>query len=415
MYILRDLEEKIKKYLNLKEIVAILGPRQVGKTTLMKHVYEDIEDDKIFLDFEDMEIVQLFDEDIKGFAKLYIEGKKYVFFDEFQYSLKGGKNLKFLYDSYDVKIIVSGSSSSDISIKLLSYLTGRIFIMELFPLSLKEILNHNLPKEYSIANEYLIGNKKVPSAIHKTLIEYSENTVIYGGYPRVFLSETEDERKDVLKNLVLTYLMKEIRGFFRISRDYSFNRLLNSVALQIGNLIKYSELANISNLNQQEIKKYLNILEETYIVRLIKPYYKNKRTEVAKASKLFFIDTGVRNSLVKNYNPLSRRTDKGALIENFVFSEFVKNGDFDIKYWRTKSKGEVDFILEKEKIFPVEVKSGISKHPGKALLSFIEKYSPPFAILLHSGNFQIIKRKGINIYFLPFYVNLNKFIEGKLG
>ncbi len=415
MYIKRDLEEKIRNYLKAREIITILGPRQAGKTTLMKHIYNTLGGKKVFLDFEDPDIVQLFDEDIKAFAKLYVKDKDFVFIDEFQYSLKGGKNLKFLYDTYNTKLIVSGSSSADVTFKLLSSLVGRIFIMELYPLSLKEVLNHKSSEEFLIANEYLQSQKAVPTNVHNFLIKEVENFSVYGGYPRVVISEREDERKQVLKNLMITYLMKDIKGFFRISKEYSFNKLLTSVSLQVGNLIRYSELANTCNLTQKDVKEYLQILEETYILRLIKPFYSNKRTEITKSPKLYFIDTGLRNSLLKNYNNLSLRTDKGALMENFIFSELIKNSEEDIKYWRTKSKGEVDFIIEKgDKIIPVEVKSGVSTSAGKSLLSFIEKYNPSYAVVFHRGNFRVINKIGKRIFFLPFYADLNNFINNLL-
>ena len=139
MYIERILEEKIMRYLDKKEIIAIVGPRQCGKTTLMEHVFKKLREAK-FISFEDREILELFVKDEKAFAELYVKNFNYLFIDEFQYAKEGGKKLKFIFDSYKTKIIISGSSASELSIQSIKYLVGRIFVFNLHPLSFKEFL-----------------------------------------------------------------------------------------------------------------------------------------------------------------------------------------------------------------------------------------------------------------------------------
>ena len=134
MYIKRFLEDKIVKYLGKREILAVIGPRQCGKTTLLKHIFEKL-DNALFLDFEDRQILELFNEDIDSFIDLYIKDHKYVFIDEFQYAREGGKNLKYIYDKERTKLIISGSSSSELSIHSIKYLVGRIFVFNLYPFS----------------------------------------------------------------------------------------------------------------------------------------------------------------------------------------------------------------------------------------------------------------------------------------
>ena len=141
MYIRRQLEEKINKYLHTREIVAVIGPRQSGKTTLLKHIYNNLKN-AIFLDFEDRDILELFNEDIKSFIELYVKKYDYTFIDEFQYAKAGGEKLKYIYDNYKTKIIISGSSASELTIQSVKYLVGRIFIFNLYPCSFEEFLNY---------------------------------------------------------------------------------------------------------------------------------------------------------------------------------------------------------------------------------------------------------------------------------
>ena len=184
MYVKRDLEDKIFRYLDSPEIIAVLGARQVGKTTLLKQIYQNVPESKVFLDFEDPEILELFEEDIKAFARLYVEGNRFVFIDEFQYSQDGGRKLKFLYDRYHqkTKFLISGSSSLEISLKTVSFLVGRIFVFELYPFSFEEVLRAKDPKLARLFSEETI----LPSSLHKKLRSFFEEYSLYGGYPGCF-------------------------------------------------------------------------------------------------------------------------------------------------------------------------------------------------------------------------------------
>ncbi len=403
IYIPRKQEEKILKYLPAPEIIAVVGARQVGKTTLLKHIYNRIEAPKVFLDFEDPEILSIFDEDVKVFARLYVEKNEYIFIDEFQYAQEGGRKLKFLFDHYASKILISGSSSLDITLKISSALVGRIFSFELFPLSFEEFLNFKFPEALELIKNHYQKKKPLPSGIHKKLISLIEEFVLYGGFPRATISEEDEEKREVLKNLLSSYFMKDIRGFFKISTEHSFQKVIKALALQVGSLLNYTELSNLGHLSLREVKKYLEILEETYIIALSRPFYSNKRTELVKNPKVYFIDSGLRNSIAKDFRPLSERADAGALLENFIAAELLKSG-FELKFWRTKSGAEVDFIIEREReIFAIEVKAGERRKPGKSLLSFISKYRPAKAFIFHGGNFSYTRFENTEIFFLPFY------------
>ena len=162
--------------------------------------------------------------------------------------------------------------------------------------------------------------------------------------------------------------------------------------MQIGNIINYNELSNITGFNYKDLLNHINIIEKTFICIRSQPFHTNKRIELVKAPKMFFLDNGFRNIVIKNFQTIKKRTDKGSLYENFVATELLKKG-LDIKYWRTKSKAEVDFIVEKKaKIIPIEVKSNLKKPKlTKSFLSFIDKYKPEKGLILSE---ELFKEKG---------------------
>ena len=407
IYVKRNLEDKIEKLMDAPEIIAIFGARQVGKTTLMRKIFEKIVGRKIFLDFEDPEMVGLFDENIKAFSKLYVENYEFIFIDEFQHSQTGGKGLKYIYDTFKKKILISGSSSLELTVKLASALVGRIFTLELYPLSFEEFILFRTPEMYYMAISYLEKQKEVPAYLHKQLLRELDEFLVYGGFPRVAIEKTLDLRKEILKNLYITYLIKDIKGFFRLSSEYSFQKLIKLLSLQVGSLVNYSELSRTATLSLNEVKRNISVLEETYIVRLSRPYFTNKRTEVVKNPKIYFIDNGLRNYIIQDFREPLTRPDIGQIVENFVASEIVKSGK-ELKFWRSKSKAEVDFVIESPGYpIPVEVKSGIAKSPGKSLISFVSKYGPQKAFVLHRGNYSRRTINGTEILFMPLYaVNL---------
>lgn len=403
IYIPRILERKLRDLLSNPEIIALLGARQVGKTTLMRHLFRNLPGQKVFLDFEDPEVLSLFDEDIRSFAGLYVEGKDYVFLDEFQYSRQGGKHLKFLYDRYPAKFMISGPSSLDVALKTAGALVGRVMLLELFPLSFEEFLSFRDPELLPLVREHIRDLVPISTPLHRRFLGHLEEFTLWGGYPRVVTSGSPEERAEVLKNLLTTYLMKDIQGFFRLATEYPLQKLMRALALQIGNLIQYTELSQLSGLSYSELKRHLAILEETYILKLCRPFFTNRRLELVKNPKVYFLDLGFRNHLVRDFRRWDSRPDVGPLMENFVASELTKKG-YELRFWRTKSGAEVDFVLETgEGPLPLEVKAGTTEVPGKSLRSFIKKYRPKVAYVFHGGNVRSIVVEGTEVRFLPLY------------
>jgi len=377
MYIERELETTLTTFMEDKEILAIIGPRQCGKTTLLNHL-EQTEQKKgkktHTITFENQKLKTLFEEDIDSFIEKEIKGNDIVFIDEIQYASESGQHLKYIYDTTNTKLVITGSSATELSIKSIQYLVGRILTFHLYPFTFHEFLK---TKDQKLAHIYEKGTYK--TTITKQLNGYLEEFITYGGYPRVVIEPDKDKKKILLENIYNTYLLKEIKEILNIPTERNLIKLLKTLAIQNGTTIAYNTLQEASELNYQEIKKYLSILQKTYICTLIQPYHRNKTTELVKTPKAYFFDTGFRNAILDDFATAGK--NQGELYENYVCTELIKQGETP-KYWRTKSKTEVDFILEKrQEPLPIEIKTTHAKTTlTKSFFSFITKYKPKKAL-----------------------------------
>lgn len=402
-YYKRSLEDEIGRYLEVKEIIAIVGVRQCGKTTLMKKIADGLNSEyKIkFISFDDFSILSLFEEDIESFVEIYVKPFDYLFIDEIQYSSESGKKLKYIYDHFETKLIISGSSAPEIAVQSLKFLVGRIFSFVLYPFSFREFLN---VKDEQMLTVYDSGNYKKPMTgrFNKYLNEF----LLYGGFPRVVTANNYDEKKTILKNIYNTYLLREIRETFQIADNLKVIKLIKLLSLQIGNLINFNELSNTSGIRLSELKNIINILESTYVISMAHPYFTNKRTELVKSPKLYFLDSGFRNACLDNFS--DSFVTVGESLEQFVFSEFQKR-DVALKYWRTKSQAEVDFIWDKSQIIPIEIKTSLkSVKISRSFHSFLTKYNCKNAYILSRNLDEEMELSSSNVmYFLP-WVKLNK-------
>jgi len=401
MYIKRKIEGEILKYLERPEIIALVGPRQCGKTTTIKKMYGDLKN-AVFLTFEDHEVLNLFEKNIKEFVNEYVTGKDYVFIDEFQYAKNGGRLLKFIYDTHHTKIIISGSSALDLTVKAAKYLVGRVFVLEMLPFDFGEYLLYRDSEYREIYEKNKINLKSIEDDSlterqRKILKKYFEEYIIWGGYPAVVLSKTEEEKKEVLKNIYNTYFLRDVKDILGLVDDYKLGKLIKALALQVGNMIEYQELIEISEFSYHTLKKYLNFLNKTYIAGFIRPFYKNKRKEIVKNQKVYFFDTGLRNHIVNNFQILSARQDTGALLENACHMQFIKHS-YSPQYWRDKNKNEMDFILDAGdgKYFAMEVKANQNK--CRVPSAFKKEYKDFAACCLY---FNGLGREKNNSLFIP--------------
>lgn len=418
-YYTRDLFFKIKPFLKTKEIIAIVGSRQVGKTTLLEKIYSELSNKKkcLFLTFENRSELELFDRDIESFKNLYCKEYQVIFIDEFQYAGGAGQKIKYLFDTTDVKFFISGSASLQIK-EAGKYLVGRIFTFRLYSFSFSEYLkaldepvyrltkkSFNLVQEIFSNSQPEVKNSLKSETIKNKLATYYEQYLIYGGYPRVISAKSIEEKKQVLESIADNYLLRDIQSLLKLATENELMALARFLSLQTGNLVSFTELSSLTHLSYKELKKHLKILEETFILNLVYPYFRNKRTELVKNPKVFFGDNGFRNKLIDNFTPLTARADSGALAENFVFNSLSSGSTFpQIHFWRTKSQAEVDFVLSRgDQIIPLEVKLAPigKKVVGKSLFSFINKYKCKTAVVTTNGDFGMRKAGSATVYFIP--------------
>lgn len=432
MIVQRDIANILKKFIRRKEYLAITGPRQAGKTTFLE-ITKDflLHDLKIHKDsiqtvtFEDRRLLSQFESDPVSFVRSYMPAKTsgtfYLMIDEFQYAVEGGQRLKLLYDTMPkLKIIITGSSSLDIRAQAGRYLVGRILTFHLYPFNFGEFLSakdERLERIYRENNTRLIKwlfdgrpfkfnpGKDIFS---DEIIEHFEEYCIWGGYPSVVLSRTNMERRKVLNDIYSNYVLKDIKGLFELAADKNLFLLSQYLAAQTGNIVVYQNLSQASHLDHRQMKKHLNILDETFICAEVRPFFKNRQKELSKNPKIFFYDTGFRNSLVENMNSLDKRSDSGAVIENAVFARLngLCYGIHKINFWRTKAGAEVDFVVHAGgDVVPVEVKySKFEKEKApRSLVNFIESFNPRRGIALtrdYRGKTTIGKTE---VLFMPVY------------
>ena len=358
IFIRRKIDTKIQQYLKLPEILAIVGPRQAGKTTYLQNLIKEKEG--LFLTFEDIDVLNLFNTNIKEFAKIYIEKHKLICIDEFQYAKQGGKQLKYLFDTYKgKKIIVSGSSAIDMTVHAIKYLVGRVIVVNFWPLDIDELKSVFVKFKGSELYDY-----------------YST----FGGYPRVAIAESDEERRLILKNIYNTYFLREVKDVLGIVDESIIQKILIHLAQSVGSQNNYANIANDCGVSERDVKKYLDFMSKTFITHIVRPYHNNKITEIVKQPKIYFYDNGFLNHI------LGFRENKGKILEQSIVMESIKR-NFDIKYWRDKSGNEMDFILsiDSNVFCAIEAKSG--NKTGRSFAVFKSRYPGIRIVILDKSNY----------------------------
>ncbi|HED07092.1 MAG TPA: ATP-binding protein [Ignavibacteria bacterium] len=364
----RYLEDIISKRIDSGKAIILMGPRQVGKTTLIEKILE--KKDYLLLDGDDPKTKTLLTEPNTEQLRSLLGKHKYVFIDEAQRVEGIGLTMKIIVDRFrDIQLFASGSSSFDLSNKLNEPLTGRKWEYKLFPVSWEEYENYH---------GYLYSEQQF------------ENRLLYGFYPDV-LNNPGDEI-NILKNLVSSYLYKDILSFANIRKPEILDKLVQALALQMGSEVNYSELAQIVNVDKNTISRYIDILQKGYIIFSLGSFSRNLRNEIKTNKKIYFYDNGVRNMVIGNFNPIDLRTDKGALWENFLISERIKQLEYKQRYartyfWRTKQQQEVDFVEDYNgKIYGYEFKWN-NKRRVKLSKTFVDSYKAE-SMVIDKNNFR---------------------------
>jgi len=353
----RKIEKNIVENLFKGKVIIIYGARQVGKTTLVKKIADDYKGQSSYFNCDLISVQDALSIPEANRIKNFLGDHNIIILDEAQRIKNIRLILKILIDTYpELQIIATGSSSFDLANEINEPLTGRKIVFNLFPLSVEEIMGDN-------------GFLYIDSKLEKILR--------YGTYPDVFFSE-DKEAASKLEEIASSYLFKDILSFDKIKKSSIIVKLLQLLALQVGSEVSYNELATKLGINRITVEKYIDILEQCFILFRINSFSRNLRNEISKAIKIYFYDLGVRNILIKNLNPLDIRNDAGFLWENFCILERIKRNKYNnifanYYFWRTYDQKEIDFIEERDgKLFAYEFK--LNKEHSKAPSIFLETY-----------------------------------------
>ena len=369
----RKLLTTLNAKLNKGKAIVLLGPRQVGKTTLINTCLEG--KNFLFLNGDDPEIRDLLEN--SGVSKLeaIIGNNTCVFIDEAQRIKDIGLIAKMIIDQFkEVQLFISGSSALEINQTTQEPLTGRKFEYQLFPISWEEFENH-------------VGSLEASLQL--------EERLIYGMYPDV-INHRSDAR-EILKQLTSSYLYKDVLSITGIKKPELLDKLLKALALQIGSEVSYNELANLLQIDKATVSKYIDLLEKAFIVFRLNSFSRNQRNEIKNNRKIYFYDNGIRNMIVNNLNTLDLRTDKGALWENFLIAERLKLQQYSQLYsnnyfWRTVQKQEIDFVEESNGQVTAYEFKWKSKGKAKIPATFLNQYDA-IGHIIDKENFREFVRK----------------------
>ena len=331
IYITQAQLARLRRLIAPGKVVVVHGPRRAGKTTLIRRYVERYDRDALAVTGEDIAVREYLESQSLAKLKAFVGGRRTLIVDEAQHVRHIGLNLKLLADHVEgLGIVATGSSSFDLSRQTGEPLTGRKYTLLLLPLAQMEI-------------------REVEDA-HETKANL-EMRLIYGSYPEVILMESNEDREIYLKELVSSYLFKDILQLEGIRHSDKLLRLLQLIAFQIGHEVSVTEIGTQLGMNKNTVNRYLDLLEKTYVIYSRCAFSRNLRKEITKSRRYYFYDNGIRNGLINNFNSLSLRDDAGALWENYVMVERLKYNLYtgslaDSYFWRTYDRQEIDLVEE---------------------------------------------------------------------
>ncbi len=395
----RTVMDEIARYLHTDEIIVLHGARQVGKTSILMYLRRELTaqgERTIYLDLEDSRLVAVLDRGVEEFLRYLQEagadlntiqsqadGKLFVLIDEIQYLANPSSFMKLVVDHHRyLKLIVSGSSSFEMKSKFRDSLVGRTVDFEIHPLSFREML-HFRGVPFTPSPTY---TEKKTLELQALYAEYA----LYGGYPKIVLTPEADMKERYLQQIIDTYIRKDIRDLAEIKDVTKFNRLLELLASQSGSLLNIAEVSNTCALTRPTVERYLFLLEQTYVIRLVRPFSRNLRSEISKMPKVFLCDTGLMQML---WLKRLQQEVLGPVFETSIYAELLKrHGASRIAYWRTTDKKEIDFIVTLPTAqLPIEAKLNFPHAPPPAIRSFWETSLDPAA---SSADYRVVALYG---------------------
>lgn len=407
----RQIFAKIWEYIDTPDIVILNGARQVGKSTLLKMTREKLNAERNTpsghihtYDLEKVDDLALWSNQTAVLALPFFSDttKHFVFIDEFQRSTNIGSTLKVIHDHYpQIKCFATGSATWYTSID--ESMAGRKIVIPIWPLSFSEFLewqeNQELYTQYKLATK----NKNsitipIIEKINLALVQF----LTYGGYPAVVNAKETHHKTEILSELINSYLLRDIQLWNYATDPLQVKKILTLLASNTGGLLDIQNLCVNASITRPIATNRLNLLENTFIINLLKPYFTNKISELIKNPKVYMVDTGLANNLLDNFIPTPQTDSFGKLAENFVVMELYKQkySDYRFNFWRTKQKQEVDIIIQNQgQLIPVEVKSGNCTTIPTSLTAFIKKYHPKIAYVLNWSHVGEIKYENCNVLF----------------
>jgi len=342
MIIHRKLEETVMGKIGTNKVILILGTRRVGKTYLINRVRERVTGKKLLLNAEDFDVQEVLKKRTVANYQRLINDTALLIIDEAQAIPEIGSILKLIIDSHpNLTIIATGSSSLDLVNTSGEPLTGRQYSYNLYPIAQLELGTN-------------------PINIQADL----EERLIIGSYPEIFQLKNRKEKEFYLRELIMSYLLKDILSYSGIRQSHKLMDLLRLIAYQIGSEVSYNEISNQLGINKVTVENYLDLLQKVFILFKLPSYSTNQRKEISKGVKWYYYDNGIRNAIINDFRPISLRNDMGMLWENYVISERVKFNAYNqtgsqLYFWRNYLQREIDLIEVKDnRIYAYEIKYG---------------------------------------------------------
>ena len=380
----RNLYYKCLNHLQNDEVTIITGARQVGKTTILKQIENYLTEkgfSAFYINLEDPDYLLLINDHPRNIFNLFSLPKNrkiYFLVDEVQYLNNPSNFLKYLYDEFSkrIKLIVSGSSAFYMDTKFKDSLAGRKKVFILYTLSFDEFLKfNNKPEMARLISEIPYQSLTIENLLfteQREISYYIDQYLIYGGYPRVVLASTDKEKKELLNELLYSYIKKDIMES-GIKNQQKALELLKILSDQIGSLLNTNTLSKLLRVSTTAIDNYIHTLKKSFHIATVSPYFTNIRKEIKKMPKMYFLDLGLRNALIRNLNLTNYRQDIGKLYENFIFRQFLDRLSIErIHFWRTQQQNEVDFVLNEEYVY--EVKYNLANFIPSKYKKFISLY-----------------------------------------
>jgi len=407
----RDVVYKIEHWLWKEKIIILKWARQVWKTTLMKEVEKYIKKDNnisVFLQADKLDNSSIFkspDSLIVYLKNKYDFPNKYIylFIDEFQYIEEAGLFLKNIFDEYKDKlqIIVSGSSSLEIT-KNSEFLTWRAITFYIDRITFYDFFNFK--EAVNNSSKFKLNNfkelEKFYTVFKPSLEKHFLDYITYWAYPEVVSTINLSDKKDIIDQIIQTYIEKDIVNFLKIENVRAFNDLVKLLSSSIWGLININEISSTLNISMQSVNKYIDILEWTFVFSRIKPFFKNVRKELSKMPKIFVEDLSIKNYSLREFNSINDKIDLWSEVENFVYTELSKVYKKDqIFFYRTISKAEIDFVIEESynSYILIEVKYRNKVWLPKVMKNFEEKYGVNKKIIITKDLLNIVD----DTYYVP--------------